>query len=85
MPKTHDLSPAHTPWPVVDSPDAPQIPATGSQPSAAVARICPFSVPLAVDRFRADPNDGEKRYGLGACGARIVSRAQPKSDGLKVK
>ena len=39
----------------------------------------------AVDRLRADPNDGEKTYGLGACGARIVSRAQPKSDGLKVK
>ncbi len=85
MPKTQAFDPAHTPCPVSESPEAPQIPATGFQPSAAVARICPFKVPAPVDRSRVDPPKVVNRYGLAACGTRIVSRAQEKLERDRVK
>jgi hypothetical protein len=60
-PKNQDSSPAHTPWPMVESPELPQIPTTGDQPYADVANIWPFSVPFVVDRLRLDPPKVVKR------------------------
>jgi hypothetical protein len=55
IPNTQASAPAHTPRPDFESPELPQIPTTGDQPNLEVARIWPFSVPSAVDKFRLEP------------------------------
>jgi hypothetical protein len=85
MPNIQESAPAQTPRPIVESPELPQMPTTGDQPNLEVARIWPFSVPWAVDRSRLEPKKVVNRYGLDACGTKIVSRAHAKSAGLSVR